>query len=334
MSQTVDFELTPADNERLVNLCGVLDANIHHIARTYSVHIHRRGEQFQLHGDCAPIAADVIKKLYLQADKNIDVNEVRRFLAEQMFASDDDSDSDSGSGNGGDKELLRSEPQAKADKTTALADKTAALKVFNEQQQIYLDKILNHTITFSVGPAGTGKTYVALMAAVSLLRQKSRQYRRLVLTRPIVEAGSERLGFLPGDMDQKINPYLRSLHDVLWQLMSKSELERIMAAGRIEFIPLAYMRGLTLNNCLVVLDEAQNTTPTQMKMLLTRIGEGSKFMINGDTEQSDVTNQQQSGLVDAINRLSAIDGIAEHRFTHADVVRHPLIKKILQAYEK
>lgn len=323
MSPTVDFLLEPADNERLANLCGVLDRNLHHIARTYAVRIHRRGEQFQLQGDCAEAAATVIQKLYTHADRDIGIDEVRAFLAEQMLSRDATGDE------GDDADDNEAPPAWRKTKS----DDSAA-KVYNRQQQIYFDKILNHTLTFAVGPAGTGKTYVALMAAVFLLRQHSKMYRRLVLTRPIVEAGSERLGFLPGDMDQKINPYLRSLHDVLWQLLRKNELERWTASQRVEFIPLAYMRGLTLKNCVVVLDEAQNTTPAQMKMLLTRLGEGSKFIINGDVEQSDVADTQKSGLVDAVARLGKVSEIATHRFSTADVVRHPLIQKILKAYAR
>jgi len=199
------------------------------------------------------------------------------------------------------------------------------------RQRDYLNNILKHDITFGVGPAGTGKTWLAVACAIDALERESVQ--RLILTRPAVEAG-ERLGFLPGDLAQKVDPYLRPLYDALYDLMGFEKVQRLFEKQTIEIAPLAYMRGRTLNHSFVILDEAQNTTPEQMKMFLTRIGFGSKAVINGDPSQIDLPKGQPSGLTNALEVLETVQGIANTRFTSGDVVRHPLVARIVDAYEK
>ncbi|HCN70487.1 MAG TPA: phosphate starvation-inducible protein PhoH, partial [Pusillimonas sp.] len=199
------------------------------------------------------------------------------------------------------------------------------------RQRDYLNNILKHDITFGVGPAGTGKTWLAVACAIDALERESVQ--RLILTRPAVEAG-ERLGFLPGDLAQKVDPYLRPLYDALYDLMGFEKVQRLFEKQTIEIAPLAYMRGRTLNHSFVILDEAQNTTPEQMKMFLTRIGFGSKAVINGDPSQIDLPKGQPSGLTHALAVLETVQGIASTRFTSGDVVRHPLVARIVDAYEK
>lgn len=305
MSVSVDFSVAPPNNARLANLCGTMDDNINHIARAFSVRIKRRGGCFQLRGAAAASAAAAIKALYSQADKDIKAADVRRHLARQL--------------------------------TTGVAASPPAVggaMLRNAAQRVYQEKIFAHSVVMCAGPAGTGKTHVALVAALDLLRARVGGCRRLVLTRPVLEAGGERLGFLPGDMEQKINPYLRPLHDILNQQLGRQEAERRMAGGEIEIIPLAFMRGLTLNNTVVILDEAQNTTPAQMKMFLTRMGDGAKMIITGDVTQNDLPASHASGLSDAIARLRNVGDVAYHRFDEGDIVRHPLVAEILRAYAK
>ena len=326
MADTVNFFLRPADNDRLANLCGALDGNMRHIARAFGVDINRRGEQFQLVGAGAAQAATLIKKLYAEADRPIDLGDVREYLADftardtTLLAND---------WNGASPWDDKPSPSPRAN----LA-RLSSVRLRNESQRAYYEKIRRHAVTFCIGPAGTGKTYVALAAALSLLDDKRRRFNRLLLTRPVVEAVGERLGFLPGNMEQKVNPYLRPMSDILYQFIGASEIERRMAQGLVEFIPLAFMRGLTLNNSILILDEAQNTTPQQMKMLLSRIGDECKIIAMGDIEQSDIERVGKSGIADAIDRLKSVDDIARHIFTGADIVRHPLIHKILKAYEQ
>ncbi|MCH9758441.1 MAG: PhoH family protein [Proteobacteria bacterium] len=307
MTDSVNLLLTPPDNTRLANLCGAMDENINHIARALSVVIKRRGENFQLSGESAALAADTLRMLYLRADKEVVNDDVRLQLAQQPGSA---------------PVVGKNNPAA--------ASKPGAAR--NEAQKVYWEKINRSAITLCTGPAGTGKTHIAVAAALRLLRGAGAA-RRLVLSRPVVEAGGERLGFLPGDMEQKINPYLRPLYEVLYQLQGKSAIERRIAAGEIEILPLAFMRGLTLNNTVLILDEAQNTTPAQMRMLLTRLGENSKIIITGDTSQSDLPALPICGLTDAAERLAKVSGIALHHFQLADIVRSPLVRDILKAYD-
>ncbi len=202
-------------------------------------------------------------------------------------------------------------------------------KTFRQRQ--YVQAIRKHTLTFGIGPAGTGKTYLAAVLAVQALL--ANEYERLILTRPAVEAG-ERLGFLPGDLQQKVNPYLRPLYDVLYELIDPERIANLMERGIIEVAPLAYMRGRTLNNAFVILDEAQNTTPAQMKMMLTRIGQRSRLVVTGDITQTDLPQHQSSGLVTAEKILKHIEGIAFCNLTKSDVIRHPLVERIIDAYER
>lgn len=313
MTETVTFSLIPADNVRLANLCGAMDENISHIARTLSVKIRRRGEQFRLDGNAAPLAADAIKTLYSRADSDIGVDEVRLHLAKKLQTAE---------------EAVAAAAAAPATGRGSFVARTAA-------QQTYWDKLHAARVTLCTGPAGTGKTHVAVAAALRLMEETNRQGApgRLVLSRPVVEAGGERLGFLPGDMEQKINPYLRPLYEALYDMLGRQETERRMARGEIEILPLAFMRGLTLNNTILILDEAQNTTPEQMKMLLTRLGQNGKIIVTGDTTQSDLPTVKSSGLADAVGRLEKLTGVACHHFSRADIIRHPLVRDILRAYE-
>ena len=297
----VDLVLSPQSGARLANLCGAMDGNILHIARAFGVDIRRRGGRFSVRGDSAKQAADILQRLYNRAEDGIDLTDVRMEIG------------DSGG---------------------ALRAQTAKRDLFSprtESQRILTEKIMQNSVVFCAGPAGTGKTHVALAAALQLLRDGA--HERLVLARPAVEAGGERIGFLPGDMEQKVNPYLRPLQDILRKLLGKREAERRTADGKIEMIPLSFMRGLTIDNAVIVLDEAQNTLPSQIKMTLTRLGENGRMIATGDESQSDLpAGGEESGLSDAMRRLIGISGIAMHRFAESDVVRHPLVKSILRAY--
>ena len=306
MTTHIQCVLAPVDNVRLANLCGEQDGNINHIADALSVTIKRRGERFQVNGNAAPIAAETLKNLYEQANTPVDQNTLRLFIARQLT---------------GIKEQKQDAPPL-----------PTRQKLRNAAQQKFWQRILAHPITLCHGPAGTGKTHVALLAALHLL--ESDITTRIILTRPVVEAGGERLGFLPGDMEQKVNPYLRPMHDILHDLLGRRNAEWRMARGEVEVMPLAFMRGVTFNNAVIILDEAQNTTPEQVKMLLTRLGENSKIIIIGDTTQSDLPNTGGAcGLSDAVARLGGIRQIALHAFNKSDIVRHPLVGDILRAYE-
>lgn len=319
MPDNIELSLTPADNVRLANLCGAMDENIDHIARALSVKIKRRGGRFRVSGDGAETAAETLRTLYLNADKELAGNDIRMQLAQTL-----------GSGSNGNGPVPARLPAEWP------AETSSGFQVRNAAQRAYWDKINRHSVTFCSGPAGSGKTHIAVAAALQLLRRNgsAEGVRRLVLSRPVVEAGGERLGFLPGDMEQKVNPYLRPLYDVLYQLLGRAQAERRLSGGDVEIIPLAFMRGLTLNNAVLILDEAQNTTPGQMKMLLTRLGQNSKMIINGDVSQTDLPPAVTCGLSDAMSRLRSLGDIALHHFTAEDIVRHPLVGDILKAYER
>ena len=298
---------TPLNNTRLSHLCGPLDEHLRAIERELDVKIAHRHEQFKIDGAKARAnrALEVLQALYEQAARPIEPATVQLMLA----ARDD-----------------APLPTEDAQLATRLSD----LRARTATQGVYLQSIASHDITFGIGPAGTGKTWLAVACAVDALERGAVQ--RIVLTRPAVEAG-ERLGFLPGDLVQKIDPYLRPLYDALYELMGFEKVQKAFERSALEIAPLAFMRGRTLNNAFIILDEAQNTTPEQMKMFLTRIGFGAKAVVTGDVSQIDLPKGQSSGLIEAERILKRVQGIAHVRFSSADVVRHPLIARIVDAYE-
>ncbi|WP_171022515.1 MULTISPECIES: PhoH family protein [unclassified Variovorax] len=299
---------TPLNNSRLSHLCGPLDAHLRRIEEALGVKIAHRHEQFKVDGHkaAAQRAMDVLQALYEIAQRPIDAAVVQLTLAGDGGMLDGDDD------------------------MAMLVTRRTDLRARTPTQAIYLDNIAKHDITFGIGPAGTGKTYLAVACAVDALERAAVQ--RIVLTRPAVEAG-ERLGFLPGDLTQKVDPYLRPLYDALYDLMGFEKVQKAFERNALEIAPLAFMRGRTLNNAFVILDEAQNTTPEQMKMFLTRIGFGARAVVTGDVSQIDLPKQQLSGLIDAERVLKRVNGIAMTHFTSADVVRHPLVAKIVDAYD-
>lgn len=300
---------SPPSNARLANLCGPTDEHLRTIEAALQVSIAHRHEQFKIDGPKAQAqrALEVLQALYEMAARPIAADKLQL-----MLASDTGLDED-------------------ADSAQLLHTRRADLRARTPTQSLYLDNIASHDITFGIGPAGTGKTYLAVACAVDALERSSVQ--RIVLTRPAVEAG-EKLGFLPGDLSQKVDPYLRPLYDALYDLMGFERVTKAFERNALEIAPLAFMRGRTLNNAFVILDEAQNTTPEQMKMFLTRIGFGSKCVVTGDVSQIDLPKGQLSGLIEAEQVLKRVQGIAHTRFTSADVVRHPLVARIVDAYEK
>jgi phosphate starvation-inducible PhoH-like protein len=322
---TQHFTPSPLDNTRLAHLCGPLDENLRQIAAALDVTLFRRGEKFIADGDNAAVAVAMLEKFYAKADQAISIEEVQLALVEQKAASAPKPI----------KSSTKADAVADASADTAndspvLKTRKTDLRGRTPHQKQYLRSVMEHDVTFGVGPAGTGKTYLAVACAVDALERDA--VRRIVLTRPAVEAG-ERLGFLPGDLAQKVDPYLRPLYDALYDLMGFDRTQKMFEKQAIEIAPLAYMRGRTLNHAFIILDEAQNTTPEQMKMFLTRIGFGSKAVVTGDITQIDLQRGQKSGLVDAIDVLSSVRGIAFTRFTSADVVRHPLVGRIVDAYD-
>jgi phosphate starvation-inducible PhoH-like protein len=298
------------DNVRLANLCGVLDENLRQIESALEVSIARRGENFAVSGaePQTDIAARALRQLYERSAQTLSVEDVQLGLIELTRKGLE-------AGDGGDP---------------VLHTRRRDLHGRTPRQIQYLRQIQDHDITFGIGPAGTGKTYLAVACAVDAIERDL--VKRIVLVRPAVEAG-ERLGFLPGDLAQKVDPYLRPLYDALYDLMGFDRVSKLFERGAMEIAPLAYMRGRTLNHSFVILDEGQNTTPEQMKMFLTRIGFGSKAVITGDITQIDLARGQRSGLIDASDVLSEVRGIAFTRFLSDDVVRHPLVQRIVHAYE-
>ncbi len=316
--------LTPVDNSRLAYLCGPLDGNLRQIETAFDVLISRRAEKLSIHGaqDAARRAQTLLQRLYTLAAAPLDVDDVQLEIIEAREAhalATVATISDPPSGGA-------AEPTPHAPLLTRKHD----LHGRTPMQREYLKNIAGHDATFGIGPAGTGKTYLAVACAVDALERDL--VKRIVLVRPAVEAG-ERLGFLPGDLAQKVDPYLRPLYDALYDLMGFDKVQRQFEKQAIEIAPLAYMRGRTLNHSFIILDEAQNTTPEQMKMFLTRIGFGTKAVITGDITQVDLAKHQKNGLADARDVLTGVRGIAFTHFTSADVVRHPLVGRIVQAYE-
>jgi phosphate starvation-inducible PhoH-like protein len=311
---TREIVLAPADNVRLVELCGPLDEHLRLIEARLSIEVRRRGNRFQLVGmiEAVKRAESVLQDLYARAQRE-PVDSQRVHMALQALDMD---------GNNID---------AGAD-TDELKVRTArgAVRARGANQTEYLSNVRTHDLTFGIGPAGTGKTYLAVACAVEALQ--SEKVRRIVLVRPAVEAG-ERLGFLPGDLSQKVDPYLRPMYDALYEMLGFERVAKLIERNVIEVAPLAFMRGRSLNDSFVILDEAQNTTNEQMKMFLTRIGFGSKAVVTGDITQVDLPNSKPSGLRTVIDILRGVRGIAFTMFTSRDVVRHPLVQRIVQAYE-
>jgi phosphate starvation-inducible PhoH-like protein len=308
---TQDLAFTPIDNARLSALCGPIDANLRQIENALDVTISRRGERFSISGpaDKRKVAAEALQRFYERARRDLTVEDIQLGLVEIGHAG------------------RRPETDAPALVLPRRGDLTAR----TPRQAQYLQQMRSHDITFGVGPAGTGKTFLAVAAAVDAFERDT--VKRIVLTRPAVEAG-EKLGFLPGDLAQKIDPYLRPLYDALYDLIGYDKVARLFERSEIEVAPLAFMRGRTLNHSFVILDEAQNTTPEQMKMFLTRIGFGSKAVVTGDVTQIDLAKGQASGLIDARTVLAGVRGIGFTEFQSEDVVRHPLVQAIVDAYDR
>ncbi len=311
--KAVDLLLSPVNNNQLANLCGVLDENLRQIETAFDVSIARRGERFTLRGEKEQTAkaSEALQLFYARAKNTLSVDEIQLGLIELINRP-------------ARKDVVRD------DGLPTLMTRKSELHGRTPRQVEYLRQIQEHDITFGTGPAGTGKTYLAVASAVDAFERELVQ--RIVLTRPAVEAG-ERLGFLPGDLSQKVDPYLRPLYDALYDLMGFDKVGKLFERGAIEIAPLAYMRGRTLNHAFIILDEAQNTTPEQMKMFLTRIGIGAKAVVTGDVTQIDLQRGQKSGLIEARKVLRDVRGIAFTEFQKEDVVRHPLVARIVSAYE-
>jgi phosphate starvation-inducible protein PhoH and related proteins len=310
--RALNIALHPTDNARLQNLCGALDENLRQIEAAFDVTISRRGQHCRISGDPAQsrLAATALQLFYEQAGEPLSIDEIQLGLIE----------------------ITRNRNARTAVPPNAgLLTRKTDLHGRTPNQVKYLRDIQEHDITFGIGPAGTGKTYLAVASAIDAFERD--QVSRIVLTRPAVEAG-ERLGFLPGDLAQKIDPYLRPLYDALYDLMGFEKVSRLFEKQSIEIAPLAYMRGRTLNHAFIILDEAQNTTPEQMKMFLTRIGIGARAVVTGDVTQIDLPRGQKSGLVEARRILGDVRGLAFADFDAADVVRHPLVARIVDAYQK
>lgn len=316
-NRPIEFALAPVDNGQLANLCGPLDENIRQIETGFDVVIRRRSERFSITGERAQLTADAIRHFYTKARAPLSVDEIQLGLIE-----------------------LSNTPAAPIRRAAAGGSLTDGPQLITRKTELhgrtprqiaYLKAIQEHDITFGIGPAGTGKTYLAVASAVDAFERDL--VERIILTRPAVEAG-ERLGFLPGDLTQKIDPYLRPLYDALYDLMGHDRVSKLYEKHAIEIAPLAFMRGRTLNHAFIILDEAQNTTPEQMKMFLTRIGIGAKAVVTGDITQIDLPKGQRSGLKEAVEVLDGVRGLAFTQFKKEDVVRHPLVARIVDAYER
>jgi phosphate starvation-inducible protein PhoH and related proteins len=305
-----EFDLEPSDNARLANLCGPLDENLRLLEARLDVQIRRRGDSFRVTGVRAESAEDTLRELF-DLTKSEDVTPERVHLA------------------------LRERESGQLAPDTGQSEQgirvpRGGIRARGNHQRDYLAHIRAKDLTFGIGPAGTGKTYLAVACAVEALQAD--KVRRIILVRPAVEAG-ERLGFLPGDLTQKVDPYLRPMYDALYEMMGFDRVTRFIERNVIEVAPLAFMRGRSLNDSFIILDEAQNTTIEQMKMFLTRIGFGSKAVVTGDVTQTDLPPGKQSGLSHVINVLRAVEGVAFTFFDAQDVVRHPLVQRIVKAYE-
>jgi len=311
-----DIRLEPTDNQRLANLCGAFDQHLRQLERRLGVEINNRGNAFRVLGDPQPVraAGEIIRRLYDETQREaLTPARVHLFLQEAGV------------------ELALEEGAEGEDGAALVRIRRGVIRARGANQSRYIGNIQTHDLNFGIGPAGTGKTYLAVACAVAAFEQE--RVRRVVLTRPAVEAG-ERLGFLPGDLAQKIDPYLRPLYDALYEMLGFERVAKLIERNVIEIAPLAYMRGRTLNESFIILDEAQNTTVEQMKMFLTRIGFGSTAVVNGDVTQVDLPRGVQSGLRHIIGVLRDVEGISFNFFKSKDVVRHPLVARILDAYEQ
>ena len=307
-SALTNFELNPSDANIMVRFVGELNENLKFIEKTFNVKIFQNGNQIKIQGSKKDItlSEDALKRLYATAGQGIEITKETLHLCIQDLNMEKDS-----------HEIVIKTPKK-------------SIIPRSKNQKIFLNNITDNEINFGIGPAGTGKTYLAVAAAVdALLKEK---VDRIILIRPAVEAG-EKLGFLPGDLSQKVDPYLRPLYDALYEMLGIEKTEKFLIRGIIEIAPLAYMRGRTLNNSFIIVDESQNTTKEQMKMILTRMGFGSNLVINGDLTQVDLPKNIKSGLSHAIEVINGTDGIGFTTFESVDVVRHPLVKKIIDAYK-
>ena len=341
--RSLDIELAPDDAQRLASLSGPFDAHIRQVELRLGVEIRNRGSRFRLLGpdDGIARAEDVLRRLYAQTEsQTLTTENVHLALAEALDAEAKPLDAprsepDPGAGDV-DSDDAEDEGESvdaaqPAGSEVVIRTRRGIVRGRTARQREYLSAIATNDVNFGIGPAGTGKTYLAVASAVHALERD--RVRRIVLTRPAVEAG-EKLGFLPGDLAEKIDPYLRPLYDALYEMLGFEKVAKLMDRLVIEVAPLAYMRGRTLNNSFVILDEAQNTTPEQMKMFLTRIGFGSKAVITGDVTQVDLPRHQKSGLVNALEVLAGEQEIGVTRFDSRDVVRHPLVQRIVEAYDR
>ncbi|MBT8082683.1 MAG: PhoH family protein [Gammaproteobacteria bacterium] len=312
-----DVVLEPADNDRLANLCGQFDEHLRQIERRLKVEIASRGNRFRISGQpgAAEIGGAVLARLFALTDQErLDPERVHMLLQESLM---DDVD-------------IGAPGVEDAGQDVTIQTRRKLIRARGANQAAYVRSIREHDLAFGIGPAGTGKTYLAVACAVEAL--ESEQIRRIVLVRPAVEAG-ERLGFLPGDLSQKVDPYLRPMYDALYDMIGAERVTRLIERNVIEIAPLAFMRGRSLNESFVILDEAQNTSIEQMKMFLTRIGFGSRAVVTGDITQVDLPNGQTSGLKNATDVLTDVDGVAFIYFSRKDVVRHHLVQRIVKAYE-
>ncbi len=313
-STTLQITLEPADNQRLANLCGQYDENLKQIEKRLGVEIASRGNRFRIVGSSQPVetASRLLQHLFQAASSEA-------ITPERVHLSLQDASVDA---------LLESRDDGEA--PPAIRTRKAVIRARGANQQRYLKNIRSHDINFGIGPAGTGKTYLAVACAVAALEEE--RVKRLILTRPAVEAG-ERLGFLPGDMAQKVDPYLRPLYDALYEMLGFERVTKLIERNVIEVAPLAFMRGRTLNDAFIILDEAQNTTIEQIKMFLTRVGFGSTAVVTGDVTQVDLPKDRPSGLRHVLEVLADVEGISFTYFDARDVVRHPLVQRIVSAYE-
>ena len=311
-----DIVLEPADNNRLANLCGQFDEHLRQIESRLNVEIASRGNRFRVTGlpGAADVGGDVLSKLFAMTDhERLDPERVHMLLQESFM---DDAKDGATESEGAEDEAIQT--------------RRKLIRPRGANQTAYMKSIRTHDLAFGIGPAGTGKTYLAVAAAVDAL--DSENVRRIILVRPAVEAG-ERLGFLPGDLSQKVDPYLRPMYDALYDMIGAERVTRLIERNVIEIAPLAFMRGRSLNESFVILDEAQNTSVEQMKMFLTRIGFGSRAVVTGDVTQIDLPNGQVSGLRNATDVLQNVEGVSFTYFLPKDVVRHQLVQRIVRAYE-
>ena len=313
-TSTLEFEINPIDNSILANLLGTFDSNIRSIENELNIQIKNRGNLFLLEGQKRklPLGERILLELHAIASKErIDKEKVHLVIKKIMNHQE--------------------KPSSSTEQPTFIKTPRREIQTRNMNQYEYIQSIRNHDVTFGIGPAGTGKTYLAVAAAIESLQRQD--VKRIILVRPAVEAG-ENLGFLPGDLSQKVDPYLRPMYDGLYEMMGFEQVTNLIERRTIELAPLAFMRGRSLNESFIILDEAQNTTVEQMKMFLTRMGFGSKSVVNGDITQIDLPTEKKSGLEHALSVVSDIDKIASVHFSHKDVVRHRIVQEIVEAYEK